>query len=87
MIVREGKKSEALLQLLSELKTYLSLADMGIIPTAGNKMTIALGNNNTKEANRVFQSAFLFIIITCISIFIILIPIILLPSSLRINSI
>ena len=63
--------------ILSAIPTYLSLADMGIIPTAGNKMTIALGNNNTKEANRVFQSAFLFIIITCISIFIILIPIIL----------
>jgi O-antigen/teichoic acid export membrane protein len=51
--------------ILSAVPAYLSMADVGMVAVSGNKMTMALGQSNVAEANRVFQSALLFMLIVC----------------------
>lgn len=60
--------------ILSAIPSYLSMADVGMVTTAGNKMTIAMGQRDHVQANRVFQSALLFMLIVCGSISVLAIP-------------
>jgi O-antigen/teichoic acid export membrane protein len=60
--------------ILSAIPSYLSMADVGMVTTAGNKMTIAMGQRDHMQANRVFQSALLFMLIVCGLISVLAIP-------------
>jgi O-antigen/teichoic acid export membrane protein len=51
--------------MLSALPAYLGMADVGMVATACNRMTMAVGRGDGAEANRVFQSALCFMLITC----------------------
>jgi O-antigen/teichoic acid export membrane protein len=42
------------------------MADVGMLQLAGNEMMMAMGRSNVAEANRVFQSAQLFMTIVCV---------------------
>lgn len=63
--------------MLSAIPAYLSMADVGMVTAAGNKMTMAMGKGDLPEANKVFQSAQLFMTIVCGLIALITVPIIL----------
>ncbi|MGA2638051.1 hypothetical protein [Methylocella sp.] len=60
--------------MLSALPAYLSMADVGMVTAAGNKMTMAIGRSDLAEGNRVYQSAQLFMTIMCCSLAAILTP-------------
>jgi len=60
--------------LLSALPAYLSMADVGMVAAAGNKMTMAVGRSDVAEANTVYQSAQLFMTIMCGSLGAVLTP-------------
>ena len=49
--------------LLSAMPSYLSMTDVGMVATAGNRMTMALGHGDLKEANRLFHSALVFVLV------------------------
>lgn len=51
--------------MLSAMPAYLSMADVGMVSTAGNRMTMAMGRGDVSEANRVFHSAIVFMAATC----------------------
>jgi O-antigen/teichoic acid export membrane protein len=51
--------------LLSALPAYLTMADVGMVTAAGNRMTMAQGAGDTAMANRVFQSAQVFMLFVC----------------------
>ncbi|HUB65512.1 MAG TPA: hypothetical protein VL996_13905 [Methylocella sp.] len=51
--------------LLSTLPAFLSMADVGLVQTAGNKMTMAMGRGDVPEANRIFHSALVFMLLVC----------------------
>ena len=51
--------------ILSAIPAYLSMADVGMVTAAGNKMAMAMGQGDAKEANRVFQSTQLFMWLMC----------------------
>lgn len=51
--------------MLSAMPAYLSMADVGMVSTAGNRMTMAMGRGDVLEANRVFHSATVFMALTC----------------------
>jgi O-antigen/teichoic acid export membrane protein len=51
--------------MLSAIPAYLSMADVGMVTAAGNRMTMAMGRGDADEANRVFQSAQYFMAVTC----------------------
>jgi len=73
--------------MLSAIPAYLSMADVGMVSAAGNKMTIAMAKRDLNEANRVFQSAFMFMTIVCASMAILaLLIIIFAPISLLHNT-
>ncbi len=63
--------------ILSAIPSYLSMADVGMVSAAGNRMTMAMGRNNQFEANQIFQSAQAFMAFICSVIAIIVLPIIL----------
>ncbi len=65
--------------MLSAIPAYLSMADVGMVTAAGNKMTMTMtmGKGDMVEANKVFQSAQLFMTVVCGLIAIITIPVIL----------
>lgn len=63
--------------MLSAIPAYLSMADVGMVTAAGNKLTMAMGKGDLVEANRVFQSAQLFMTLVCGLIAVITVPIIL----------
>ena len=63
--------------MLSAIPAYLSMADVGMVTTAGNKMTMAMGKGDIPEANRVFQSAQLFMVIVCGTIAMLIVPLML----------
>jgi O-antigen/teichoic acid export membrane protein len=48
--------------LLSAMPSYLSMTDVGMVATAGNRMTMAMGHGDRREANRLFHSAFVFVL-------------------------
>ena len=64
--------------ILSAIPGYLSMADVGMVTAAGNKMTMAMGKKDEVEANQIFQSAQAFMACICAIIAVIIIPIILL---------
>lgn len=72
--------------MLSAIPAYLSMADVGMVSAAGNKMTIAVARGDLKEANKIFQSALKFMTMVCSFIaFIALIAILFSPKSLLSN--
>lgn len=64
--------------MLSAVPAYLSMADVGMVTAAGNKMTMAMGRGDVAEANKVFQSAQMFMSIVCGAIALLAIPVIML---------
>ncbi len=73
---------------LSALPGYLSMADVGIVSVAGNKMTMALGRDDVREADAIYHSAQLFLTIVCCGLAAVLTPAALLwPTSLWPSSI
>jgi O-antigen/teichoic acid export membrane protein len=50
---------------LSAIPAYLAMADVGLVTAVGNEMTMATGRGDTAEANRLFQSALAFMLVTC----------------------
>jgi O-antigen/teichoic acid export membrane protein len=64
--------------MLSAIPAYLSMADVGMVTAVGNKMTIAMGAGDHARANRVFQSAQLFMTVVCGAIALVVIPVVLL---------
>jgi O-antigen/teichoic acid export membrane protein len=72
--------------MLSAIPAYLSMADVGMVSAAGNKMTIAIARGDLTEANKIFQSALKFMTMVCSFIaFIALIAILFTPKSLLSN--
>lgn len=63
--------------MLSALPAYLSMADVGMVTAAGNKMTMAMGRGDVQEANRVFQSAQMFMAAVCVALALLLVPLLL----------
>lgn len=63
--------------MLSAIPAYLSMADVGMVTAAGNKMTMAMGNDDSLEANRVFQSAQMFMGIVCGALALVVLPLML----------
>jgi O-antigen/teichoic acid export membrane protein len=53
--------------LLSAVPTYFTMADVGMLTAAGNKMTMDIGRGNLQHANCTFQSALVFMLVTCLS--------------------
>ena len=51
--------------MLSAIPAYLSMADVGMLSAAGNRMTMAMGGGQVKSANAVFQSAQSFMLMVC----------------------
>lgn len=51
--------------MLSAIPAYLSMADVGMVSTAGNRMTMAMGRGDTRQANAIFQSAMVFMLLAC----------------------
>ncbi len=62
--------------ILSAIPAYLSMADVGMVTAAGNKMTIAVGKGDIAEANRIFQSAQAFMLLICGFIGLLMLPLI-----------
>jgi len=60
--------------MLSALPAFLSMADVGMVSAAGNKMTMAVGRADIAEANRVFQSAQLFMMLVCGTLAVLMTP-------------
>lgn len=54
--------------LLSAVPAYLNWAECGIVGVANNKMTMAAGRSDFEEANRLYQTAQLFMTIICVSL-------------------
>lgn len=72
--------------LLSAMPSYLSMADVGMVATAGNRMTMAMGRGDAAEANSIFHSAFAFVSLMCLALCAITAPIVLLaPDSTLAN--
>jgi len=63
--------------MLSAIPAYLSMADVGMVAAAGNKMTMSMGDGNVHEANRTFQSAQMFMTIVCCSLALLVVPLVL----------
>lgn len=64
--------------MLSAIPAYLSMADVGMVTAAGNKMTMAISKGDARDANRFFQSAQVFMAITCGAIAVLVVPLFLL---------
>jgi O-antigen/teichoic acid export membrane protein len=60
--------------MLSAIPAYLSMADVGMVTAAGNKMTMSMGKGDVVEANRVFQSAQAFMVVVCVGLALIVVP-------------
>jgi len=60
--------------MISALPAYLSMADVGMVTAAGNRMTMAMGAGNAALANRVFQSAQGFVLCVCGALALLVLP-------------
>ena len=60
--------------LLTAMPAYLSMADAGIVATAGNRMTMAMGRDEIEHADTIFHSAFAFVSLACLGIALVLVP-------------
>lgn len=63
--------------MLSAIPAYLSMADVGMVTAAGNKMTMSMGRGDVQDANRIFQSAQQFMFGMCSLVAIVALPCIL----------
>jgi O-antigen/teichoic acid export membrane protein len=63
--------------ILSAIPSYLTMADVGMVTAAGNKMTMALGRGDKQEANRVFHSAQMFMGVVCGALGVLVVPLML----------
>jgi O-antigen/teichoic acid export membrane protein len=63
--------------MLSAIPAYLSMADVGMVTAAGNQMTMAVAKGDFSEANRMFQSALMFMSVVCGVLALISVPLIL----------
>ena len=63
--------------MLSAIPAYLSMADVGMVTAAGNKMTMAMGKGDLPGANRTFQSAQMFMAIVCGLLALLVVPLVL----------
>jgi O-antigen/teichoic acid export membrane protein len=61
--------------LLSAVPSYLTMADVGMVNVAGNKMMMAMARNDVDEANGIFQTAQLFLTIVCVSLLALIVPV------------
>ena len=61
--------------LLSAVPSYLIMADVGMVSVAGNKMMMAMARNEIDEANRIFQTAQLFLSIVCAALLVLVVPV------------
>jgi O-antigen/teichoic acid export membrane protein len=59
---------------ITAIPSYLSMADVGMVTVAGNRMTMLAGAGDMAGANRVFQSAQMFILLACLTIAALVIP-------------
>lgn len=64
--------------LLSAMPSYLSMTDVGMVATAGNRMTMAMGRGDKAEANRLFHSSFVFVVVMTAAAMLLCVPIALL---------
>ena len=48
--------------MLSAVPTYLLMADVGMVATAGNRMTMEMARGRAEHANRIFHSATVFMV-------------------------
>ncbi|MBT9463094.1 MAG: hypothetical protein IV113_03600 [Hydrogenophaga sp.] len=62
--------------LISALPAYLAMADAGMVTAAGNRMTMAMGAGDNALANRIFQSAQVFMLIVCATLGALVLPVI-----------
>jgi len=60
--------------MICAVPSYFAMADIGMVTAAGNKMTMAIGRGDSNEANSIFQSALVFMLITCGTLALIAIP-------------
>jgi O-antigen/teichoic acid export membrane protein len=51
--------------MISAVPSYFLVADVGMVTAAGNKMTMAIGRGDVAAANTIFQSALVFMLLTC----------------------
>lgn len=63
--------------LLSAFSAYLTMADVGMVTAAGNRMTMDLGGGDVASAERVFQSAIVFVGVVCASVAAVTLPLLL----------
>ena len=54
--------------MLTAIPAYVSMADVGMVTTAGNLMTMDMARGDPQAANRVFQSASMFLALVCLAI-------------------
>lgn len=71
-----GMSTYGIWLMLSAIPAYFSIADVGMVTAAGNKMTMAMGKGDECEANRVFQSAQMYMGIVCGAIFLLVAPLV-----------
>lgn len=64
--------------MISAMPAYLSMADVGMVSTAGNRMTMGMGQGNVAHANTVFQSALVFMLVVCGGFALLSLPIVML---------
>lgn len=64
--------------MVSAVPAYLSMADVGMVQAAANKMTMAMGRSDAAEANIIFQSTQLVVVVICAVLCILLTPLALL---------
>lgn len=62
--------------MLSALPGYLSMADVGMVTAAGNRMNMAISAGDPAEANHVFHSVQVFVTTVCALIAVMVIPLI-----------
>jgi O-antigen/teichoic acid export membrane protein len=60
--------------LLSAVPSYLTMADVGMVSVAGNKMMMAMARNAVDEANEIFQTAQLFLTLVCSTLLGVVVP-------------
>jgi O-antigen/teichoic acid export membrane protein len=62
--------------MLSAMPAYLSMADAGMVSTAGNRMTMEVARGDVALANRIFQSAVAFMLLTCTCLAVLTLPVV-----------
>lgn len=72
--------------MLSAMPAYLSMADVGMVSTAGNRMTMEMGQGRVMHANAVFQSAFAFMLLACGGFALLTLPVVMLAPLPGLNT-